>query len=193
MYEFLRGRVQQLTPTSVVLDTDHIGYYVNISLYTYSKLKEPEEAKLFIHQVVREDALLLYGFSDKHERDIFRLLITVSGIGANTARMILSALNPEETKNAIQTDNVHILKGIKGIGAKTAQRLIVDLRDKIGKTTGSGELVDFSSNRITEESLSALATLGFSKVAANKVLDKLISENPKYTVEELIREALKRL
>jgi len=185
--------VKDLTPISLVLETANIGYYINISLYTYSRLTESQESTLYIHEVIREDVHLLYGFSEKQERDIFRLLITVSGIGANTARMILSALSPDETRTAIQSDNVPVLKGIKGIGAKTAQRLIVDLRDKIGKTPAAGDLVDFSSNRIREESLSALATLGFSKASSSKVIDKLLSENQGYAVEDLIREALKRL
>ncbi len=193
MYEFIRGNVQQLSPTSLVLNTSNIGYFIHISLFTYSSLSESEEATLYIHQIIREDAHLLYGFSTIQEREIFRLLISVSGIGANTGRMILSALSPDETRAAIISDNVHVLKGIKGIGAKTAQRLIVDLRDKLAKTSDGGDFVGLSSNRNREESLSALATLGFSKSLAAKVLDKLISENPGIAVEDLIREALKRL
>ncbi|MEA1898727.1 MAG: Holliday junction branch migration protein RuvA [Bacteroidota bacterium] len=193
MYEFIRGNVQQLSPTSLVLNTPSIGYFIHISLFTYSNLTESEEANLYIHQIIREDAHLLYGFSTIQEREIFRLLISVSGIGANTGRMILSALSPDETRTAIISDNVHVLKGIKGIGAKTAQRLIVDLRDKLAKTSDGGDFVGLSSNRNREESLSALATLGFSKSLAAKVLDKLISENPGIAVEDLIREALKRL
>lgn len=193
MYEFIRGNVQQLSPTSLVLDTSNIGYLIHISLFTYSNLRESEEATLYIHQIIREDAHLLFGFSSSHEREIFRMLISVSGIGANTARMIQSALSPDETRAAIVSDNVHVLRGIKGIGAKTAQRLIIDLRDKLTKTSGSDEFVGLSSNRIREESLSALTTLGFSKSLAAKVLDKLILENPEISVENLIREALKRL
>lgn len=193
MYEFIRGNVQQLSPTSLVLNTSNIGYLIHISLFTYSNLRESEEATLYIHQIIREDAHLLFGFSSSHEREIFRMLISVSGIGANTARMIQSALSPDETRAAIVSDNVHVLRGIKGIGAKTAQRLIIDLRDKLTKTSGSDEFVGLSSNRIREESLSALTTLGFSKSLAAKVLDKLILENPEISVENLIREALKRL
>ncbi len=193
MYEFIRGNVQQLSPTSLVLNTSNIGYLIHISLFTYSNLRESEEATLYIHQIIREDAHLLFGFSSSHEREIFRMLISVSGIGANTARMIQSALSPDETRAAIVSDNVHVLRGIKGIGAKTAQRLIIDLRDKLTKTSGSDEFVGLSSNRIREESLSALTTLGFSKSLAAKVLDKLILENSEISVENLIREALKRL
>ncbi len=193
MFEYLKGKIANLTPTNAVLDIGDVGYLINISLNTYSQLSEATEAKLFIHQIVREDAHLLYGFSTTEERGIFQLLIGVSGIGANTARMILSALTPDEVRNAITTGNVPVLKGIKGIGAKTAQRVIVDLRDKVGKTSESSEIFDVSSNRIKEESLSALATLGFSKSSVTKIVDEIISKNPKISVEDLLREALNRL
>lgn len=193
MYEYLKGKIANLTPTNAVLDIGDVGYLINISLNTYSQISEATEAKLFIHQIVREDAHLLYGFSTKEERGIFQLLIGVSGIGANTARMILSALTPDEVRNAITTGNVPVLKGIKGIGAKTAQRVIVDLRDKVGKTSESSEIFGISSNRIKEESLSALATLGFSKSSVTKIVDEIISKNPKISVEDLLREALNRL
>ncbi len=193
MFEYLNGKITSLTPTNAVLDIGNIGYLINISLNTYSQLNETSEAKLFIHEIVREDAHLLYGFSSVEERGIFQLLLSVSGIGANTARMILSALTPEEVKVAITTGNVPVLKNIKGIGAKTAQRVIVDLRDKVGKTSETSEIFDVSSNRIKEESLSALATLGFSKSSVTKIVDQIISKNPKISVEELLREALNRL
>ncbi len=193
MFEYLKGKIANLTPTNAVLDIGDVGYLINISLNTYSQLSEAAEAKLYIHQIVREDAHLLYGFSTTEERGIFQLLIGVSGIGANTARMILSALTPDEVRNAITTGNVPVLKGIKGIGAKTAQRVIVDLRDKVGKTSESSEIFDVSSNRIKEESLSALATLGFSKSSVTKIVDEIISKNPKISVEDLLREALNRL
>lgn len=193
MFEYLKGKIANLTPTNAVLDIGDVGYLINISLNTYSQLSEASEAKLYIHQIVREDAHLLYGFSTTEERGIFQLLIGVSGIGANTARMILSALTPDEVRNAITTGNVPVLKGIKGIGAKTAQRVIVDLRDKVGKTSESSEFFDVSGNRIKEESLSALATLGFSKSSVTKIVDEIISKNPKISVEDLLREALNRL
>ncbi|MDX2445552.1 MAG: Holliday junction branch migration protein RuvA [Bacteroidales bacterium] len=193
MFEYLNGKITSLTPTNAVLDIGNIGYLINISLNTYSQLNETSEAKLFIHEIVREDAHLLYGFSSVEERGIFQLLLSVSGIGANTARMILSALTPEEVKVAITTGNVPVLKNIKGIGAKTAQRVIVDLRDKVGKTSETSEIFDISSNRIKEESLSALATLGFSKSSVTKIVDEIISKNPKISVEDLLREALNRL
>ena len=190
MFEFIKGKIDQLSPTNVVLENGDIGYLIHISINTYTHLNQAKEAKLFIHQIIREDAHLFYGFFSREERDIFRLLISVSGIGANTARMILSALSPNETIEAITTGNVVILKGIKGIGAKTAQRVIVDLRDKVGKTTEKSEIFDLSSNRIKEESLSALATLGFTKSSVTKIVEGIISKNPEISVEELLREAL---
>ncbi len=193
MFEYIKGEIFQLTPTNVVLDTGRVGYQVHISLFTYSQLPQSGKAKLFIHQIIRDDAHLLYGFFSKEEREVFRNLISVSGIGANTARMILSALSPDEIKNAILAGNVLLLKGIKGIGAKTAQRLIVDLRDKVGKSSVAGEIFDVSSNRIKEESLSALATLGFRKSSVSKMVDDIISRNPEMPVEDLLREVLKKL
>lgn len=190
MFEYIKGKIDQLSPTNVVLENGDIGYLIHISINTYTQLNQAKEAKLFIHQIIREDAHLFYGFFSREERDIFRLLISVSGIGANTARMILSALSPNETIEAITTGNVVILKGIKGIGAKTAQRVIVDLRDKVGKTTEKSEIFDLSSNRIKEESLSALATLGFTKSSVTKIVEGIISKNPEISVEELLREAL---
>jgi len=193
MFEYIKGKIASLTPTNAVIDNGNIGYLINISLNTYSQLNEATDAKLFIHQIVREDAHLLFGFSTIEEREIFQLLISVSGIGANTARMILSALTPVEVKSAITTGNVPVLKSIKGIGAKTAQRVIIDLRDKVGKTSETSEIFDVSSNRIKEESLSALATLGFSKSSVTKIVDEIISKSPKISVEDLLREALNRL
>jgi Holliday junction DNA helicase RuvA len=193
MFEYLKGTIQKKTPTYLILESEKTGYLVHISLFTYSNIPDQGEIKIYVHQVIREDAHLLYGFISSAERELFRYLISVSGIGANTARMILSALTPDEVREAIQTGNVLALKGIKGIGAKTAQRLIVDLRDKVGKSSESGEFFDVSSNRIKEEALSALATLGFSKTAVNKILDEIISRQPDMSVEDLLREALKRL
>ncbi len=190
MFEYIKGKIDQLSPTNVILENGDIGYLIHISINTFTQLNNAKEAKLFIHQIIREDAHLFYGFFSREERDIFRLLISVSGIGANTARMILSALSPNETIEAITTGNVVVLQGIKGIGAKTAQRVIVDLRDKVGKTTEKGEIFDISSNRIKEESLSALATLGFTKSSVTKIVESIISKNPEISVEELLREAL---
>jgi len=193
MFEYIAGEIVEVTPTYLVLENQGVAYYIQISLNTYSELSKAKKARMFIHQVIRDDAHLLYGFSGKPEREMFRLLISVSGIGANSARMILSALKPEDLRGIIVQGNVPALKAIKGIGAKTAQRLIVDLRDKVGKVSGEGEFLDVSGNSIREESLSALATLGISKSTVSKVVDNLISKNPEIIVEDLLREALKRL
>lgn len=191
MYEYIQGKIAELTPTSVVIDNQGIGYYIDISLNTYSALSAKEQAVVFIHYVVREDAQLLFGFYNKSEREIFRHLISVSGIGANTARMMLSSLSPAEVKEAILTGNVKLLNSVKGIGAKTAQRVIVDLKDKVGKSEISDEFLLSQSNTNREEALSALVMLGFAKNTVEKVLDKLLKANPKAEVEELVKQALK--
>ncbi len=191
MYEYIQGKVAELTPANVIIENNGIGYFINISLNTYSSLSGKENAVVFIHQVVREDANLLFGFFGKSERDIFRHLISVSGIGANTARMMLSSLSPAEIKEAILSSNVKVLNGVKGIGAKTAQRIVVDLSDKVGKSEISGEFLLTESNTNREEALSALVMLGFTKNTVEKVLDKLLKNNPLAGVEELVKQALK--
>ncbi|MCL4856070.1 MAG: Holliday junction branch migration protein RuvA, partial [Flavobacteriales bacterium] len=168
-------------------------YQINISLNTFSKIGNEENCLLFTHFVIREDAHLLYGFKEKSERELFRQLISVSGVGSSTAIMILSSLSPDETKAAIISGNVNTLKGVKGIGLKTAERIIIDLRDKVGKNEGT-ELFSISSNNtIKEEALSALVMLGFSKMPAEKALTKIMTESPNLTVEELIKRTLKSL
>jgi len=199
MYEFIEGKVVELTPAYVVIQTGGLGYFINISINTYSQVFEYKKTnnhdnlKLFLHFVVREDAHLLFGFFSAKEREIFRQLITVSGIGANTARMMLSSLNPIEIQKAIAEGNVNVLKGVKGIGLKTAQRVIVDLKDKIGLEATSDEKFLFANNRTKEEALSALVTLGFAKSAVDKLLDKLLATKPEMTVEELIKQTLKNV
>jgi Holliday junction DNA helicase RuvA len=193
MIEYIKGPVTQITPAFLVIETGGIGYFVNISLNTYSKLEHIKEYQLLIHEVIREDAHLLFGFADNEEREMFRLLISVSGVGASTARMMLSSLSPSEIEKAISGSEVNTLKGVKGIGLKTAQRIIVDLKDKIGKAGGSGEIFSISDNTNREEALSALVMLGFAKSAVTKVLDKLVKEERNLTVEDLIRRALKNL
>lgn len=192
MYEYIQGQIAELTPTYAIIDTGNIAYFINISLNTYSFLENKEGAKLYLHHVVREDTQLLYGFMDKKEREIFRLLISVSGIGANTARMMLSSLQPEELQNAILEGNVNILKSVKGIGLKTAQRVIIDLKDKIGKTDDSIPGLSPNENK-KEEAASALVMLGFNKLAVEKTLKAILKENSNLTVEELIKFALKKL
>jgi holliday junction DNA helicase RuvA len=193
MYEYIKGEIAQLTPTYVVIETGGVGYLLHISLFTYGKLMQMSSARIFLHQIVREDAHLLFGFFDEQERDLFRLLITVSGIGANTARMMLSSLHPDEIRNAVLSGNVAVLNGVKGIGSKTAQRIIVDLRDKIGKVKAGSEIFIQESNTVREEALFALVALGFQKNQSEKVLTKLMATDPGLSVELLIKGALKQL
>ncbi|PLX03183.1 MAG: Holliday junction branch migration protein RuvA [Marinilabiliales bacterium] len=193
MYEYISGKVSEITPTYIVVENSGIGYFINISLFSYSKFNESENAKVFIYEAIREDAFTLYGFFDKKERDIFIQLISVSGIGANTARMMLSAMTPDEIQQAIISGNVALLKTIKGIGAKSAQRVIVDLRDKMAKITEDQEIFVDQSNTSKEEALSALVMLGFTKSQVEKTLSKMQKETTELSVEELIKEVLKRL
>lgn len=189
----IKGKLIEKTPTYVVIDCNGVGYQLNISLNTFSKIGNDENCLLFAHYVVREDAHLLYGFKEKSERELFRQLISVSGVGSSTAIMILSSLSPDETKVAIVSGNVNTLKGVKGIGLKTAERIIIDLRDKVGKSEGNELFSMGSNNTIREEALSALVMLGFSKMPAEKALTKIMTETPNLTVEELIKRTLKSL
>ena len=194
MYEYIQGKLGGLTPTNAVIEAGSIGYFIHISLNTYSLINGKEQARLFLHQVVREDAHLLYGFAEATERELFRLLISVNGIGSNTALMMLSSLTAEEIRRAILEENVSLLQSIKGIGAKTAQRVIIDLKDKVGKVTDSGQtLISRADNTIRDEALSALVMLGFARKNIEKELEKLLKANPDLTVEETIKKALKGL
>jgi len=193
MIEYIAGLVTELNPAYVVIEAGSIGYNINISLNTYSALSNCKSCRLWIQESIREDAHLLYGFSDKEERELFRLLISVSGIGPNTARVMLSSLNSAALGNAIADGDVNALKSIKGIGMKTAQRVVVDLKDKVFKHSGSGEIVTFSDNTARDEALSALVMLGFAKNSATKVIDNLVKENKNLPVEDLVRQALRLL
>jgi len=194
MYEYIVGKLEEVTPTNAVVESSGVGYYINISLQTYSAIDGKKEIKLFLHQVVREDAHLLYGFASAQERELFRLLISVSGVGANTARLILSSLSVPEIQTAIATENINLIKQVKGIGLKTAQRIIVDLKDKVTAVSGfSSEIVGGVNNTSKQEALSALVMLGFAKVAAEKVLDQVIKSEGNLPVEGLIKMSLKRL
>jgi holliday junction DNA helicase RuvA len=193
MYEFIRGRVAGLNPASVVLETGGIGFFINISLNTYSKIKGEKEVQLFLHQAIREDAHILFGFAENQERDLFRNLISVNGVGAGTAIMMLSSLSTNEIITAVGTGNVDLLKTIKGIGIKTAQRIIIDLKDKLGKITDNTQVLISTDNTLQNESLSALVMLGFTKKDAEKVVAKIIRDNPDATVERVVKTALKRL
>lgn len=194
MYDYLRGRLAEVQPTYAVVDCAGVGYYANISLNTFSKISAQSEVLLYVHLIVREDAHILYGFATKEERTIFRQLISVSGIGPNTASLMLSAMSVNEIVGAIQTGNVDTIKRVKGIGLKTAQRVIIELKDKMGAGADVPVLVGMGvDNPAKEEAMAALLALGFVKSGAQKVLDKLCAQNPSASVEELIKQALKLL
>jgi Holliday junction DNA helicase RuvA len=193
MIDYIKGAIAQINPTFLTVETGGIGYFINISVNTFSKLEGKTDVRILIHEVIREDTHQLFGFADNTERDIFRLLISVTGVGANTARMMLSSISPEEVEKAILGSDVNTLKSVKGIGLKTAQRIIVDLKDKLGKQAGSGEIFTISDNTNRDEALSALVMLGFAKSAVSKVLDKIVREEKNLTVEDMIKRALKNL
>ena len=194
MYEYIQGSLAELTPTHAIVDAGGVGYFVNISLQTYSQLEGKTQVKLWLHQIIREDAHLLYGFTDVREREIFRLLISVSGVGASTARLILSSLTTDDIQAAITTENVNLIKQVKGIGLKTAQRIVVDLKDKVSIGDGTvSQILSTSNNTLKSEALSALVMLGFARSAADKVIDQVLKEMGQMPVEALIKHALKRL
>lgn len=198
MIEYVKGELTETTPALAVVECNGVGYAVNISLNTYSAIQNKKEVKLYIYEAIREDAYVLYGFATKQERELFLLLITVSGIGGNTARMILSALSPSELCNVISTGNDKLLKTVKGIGLKTAQRIIVDLKDKI-VATGIDSAATVSSiaaatnTEIYDEAVAALTMLGFAQAPSQKVVSAILKEEPDTPVEKVIKLALKRL
>lgn len=194
MYDYIKGNVAELTPTYVVLDNHGVGYMINISLNSFNALQHQEDvAKVYVYEAIREDAHLLFGFTERRERELFLLLISVSGVGANTARMILSSLTPSDLEQTIASENVGILKSVKGIGAKTAERIIVDLKDKIKLSTDT--LLDKSqgTSEVFDEAMSALVMLGFTKQMSQKALKKLFTAEPTITVEQAIKKALKMM
>jgi Holliday junction DNA helicase RuvA len=193
MITHIRGRLVEKNPTSVIIDCGGVGYELHISLNTYSLIGSEESIELFTHLQVKEDSHTLFGFAQKIEREIFRLLISVSGIGANTARTILSSLTSEELRGAIASENVSKIQSVKGIGAKTAQRLIIELRDKILKVYEFDEVLPQQDNTVKEEALSALEVLGFSRKQAEKVVDAVLGEDRELGVEAVIKIALKKL
>ena len=193
MITHIQGKLVEKNPTDVTIDCNGVGYFLNISLHTFSQIPDQEALKLYTHLQVREDAHTLYGFASKAERELFRLLISVSGIGANTARTMLSSLTPKQIREGIATEDVALIQSIKGIGAKTAQRVIIDLKDKILKIYDIDEVSVKESNTNKDEALSALEVLGFVKKQAEKVIDKIVAQQPDANVETIIKLALKNL
>ena len=200
MYDYLNGIIAELTPTYAVVECGGVGYNVAISLQTYCRLEGVERAKVYVHHIVREDAQLLYGFADRTERELFRLLIGVSGVGGGTARVILSTYSPSELANIISSENAVLLKNVKGLGLKTAQKIIVDLRDKVavaavpvGEPSMGVSVAAATNSEAYQEALQALGMLGFGKAASEKVLKRVVKDKPSAEVEELIRLALKQL
>lgn len=193
MITHIQGKLTEKNPTDVVIDCNGVGYLLNISMHTYSQIPDAENLKLYTHLQIKEDSHTLYGFASLAEREIFRLLISVSGIGASTARTMLSSLTPKQVRDGIATDNISLIQSVKGIGLKTAQRVIIELKDKVLKVYDIDEAAFITNNTNKDEALSALEVLGFAKKQAEKVIDKLVNIQPEASVEALIKEALKNL
>lgn len=195
MIEYIKGELAELTPADAVVECCGIGYHILISLQTFSQLENKKDVKIYIHHYIREDEELYYGFGTKEERELFRLLIGVSGIGAATARMMLSSMSSEEIRTAIIAEDINRIKSIKGIGLKSAQRLILELKDKIVKGSGneSGIMLTQQNNAIVEEAVTALVLLGFTKANVNKAVSAVMKENPEANLESIIKLALKKL
>jgi len=193
MITHIKGRLVEKSPTELVIDCNGIGYLVNISLNTFALLSDSEAISLYTHLQVKEDSHTLFGFFDKSERNLFRKLISVSGIGASTARTMLSSLNPQEIQRAILTENVSTIQSVKGIGLKTAQRVIIELKDKVNLADSTGEISISGLNQNREEALSALEVLGYSRKQTSKVVDELINNDPEISVEKIIKNSLNKL
>ncbi len=193
MITHIQGKLVEKNPTEVIIECNGVGYFINISLHTFSLLQNNENLKLYTFLQIKEDSHSLYGFVEKQERELFKLLLSVSGVGANTARTMLSSLSPEQTIQAIASNDVATIQSVKGIGTKTAQRVILDLKDKVLKLYSIDEISSTSSNTNKEEALSALEVLGFARRIAEKVVTKIYNEEPGATVESLIKQALKNL
>lgn len=195
MFDFIKGIIVELTPAEAIVECNGIGYSLQISLQTFKALEGKESEKIYVYHHIREEEELFFGFAEKDERELFKLLISVSGVGVATARMMLSSLSDDEIRNAIIAEDVHTIKSVKGIGLKTAQRLILELKDKVIKGEGANNVLPASGvdNSIINEATTALVMLGFSKISINKVLPSIIKNRPGAKVEELIRDALQKL
>ena len=196
MYEYISGALTELSPTYAVVEAAGVGYYINISLHTFSAIEGHDQVRLYVHFVVREDAQVLYGFATRQERELFRLLISVSGVGGNTARMILSTYSTSELRNIISTGNAVLLKNVKGLGLKTAQKIIVELNGKmidLGVEHKAQKTVTEEANEVMTETVAALVMLGFQKAASEKVVKALLKEQPDISVEDAVRQALRRM
>ncbi len=193
MITHISGKLVEKNPTFAIIECNGIGYYINISLHTFSKIPDVEAIKLYTYLSVKEDSQTLFGFSDKVEREVFKLLISVSGVGTSIARTMLSSMTPEQIQHSIASEDVATIQSVKGIGAKTAQRVIIDLKDKIVKTYLLSEDYVKSDNTIKDEALSALEVLGFSRKQVEKLVHKIIQESPDTTLENIIKRALKNL
>ena len=196
MYEYISGALAELSPTYAVVEAAGVGYYIHISLQTFSAIEGQEQARLYVHFVVREDAQILYGFATRQERELFRLLISVSGVGGNTARMILSTYSTSELRNIISTGNAVLLKNVKGLGLKTAQKIIVELNGKmidLGLEAKAVEKRSEVDNEVFNETVAALVMLGFQKGASEKVVKALLKDEPSISVEDAVRQALRRM
>lgn len=196
MYEYISGKIAELAPTYAVIEASGVGYYLNISLQTFSAIEGRDAARLYVHFAVREDAQVFYGFATKLERELFRMLISVSGVGGNTARMILSTYSTSELRNIIATENAVLLKNVKGLGLKTAQKIIVELSGKmleVGADMDAIKPVVVQDNEVLAEAVSALVMLGFQKAASEKVVKAILTESPTVSVEDAVRQALRRL
>lgn len=199
MIEYIKGELTELTPAMAIVETCGVGYGLNISLNTYSAVQGRKEVKLYVYEAIREDAYVLYGFASRKEREMFLLLITVSGVGPNTARMVLSAMSPAELCNSISTGNERLIKGVKGIGLRTAQRIIIDLRDKIvtlgiaDEIPAGGTIATPVDNQVKDEAVSALTMLGFAPAPSQKVVVEILKAHPSAPVEEVVKLALKQI
>ena len=193
MIAHIQGKLVEKTPTEVVIDCNGVGYHINISLHTYTLIPNTDFVKLFTHLIIKEDAHSLYGFVEKSEKEIFKMLLTVSGIGAGIARTMLSSLEPKQIIQALASGDVGTIQSIKGIGAKTAQRAILDLKDKVLKIYDLDEVSISQNNTNRDEALSALEVLGFVRKASEKVVEKVLKESPDATIEFIIKQALKNL